>query len=259
MSGAASMRNAVKRVTHKERSQPQARKKLGLLEKHKDYKIRSYDFHKKDDYIKVLKKKASNKNPDEFYHSMNNAQVSKGVHVAIKKDSDQIDPDVLKLMKTQDLGYITHRKSIDDKKIERLRENLHYIGKLDSSSSKKSHKIFCETEDELKSFNPVEHFETTEEFFANDHNRVRASALAKDDHYSNIDNLNKRDIVKINKQKLKSYNELEKRICRSKKLQTASMGLQLQRQLNGKGSKRKLVDPDDPDKITYKWKRQRAK
>jgi hypothetical protein len=29
------MRNAVKRVTHKERAQPSSRKKFGLLEKHK--------------------------------------------------------------------------------------------------------------------------------------------------------------------------------------------------------------------------------
>lgn len=33
----ASLRNAVKRIEHKERAQPASRRKLGLLEKHKDY------------------------------------------------------------------------------------------------------------------------------------------------------------------------------------------------------------------------------
>lgn len=83
----SSLRNAVKRVAHKERSQPGARKKFGLLEKHKDYIERSRDFHKKQDYIKTLKKKAEDRNPDEFYFKMHNAKVTNGVHKEIPKAS----------------------------------------------------------------------------------------------------------------------------------------------------------------------------
>lgn len=70
----SSFRNAVKRITHKERDQPSARKKLGHLEKHKDYVKRARAFHKREDELKSLKKKAAERNPDEFYFGMVNQQ-----------------------------------------------------------------------------------------------------------------------------------------------------------------------------------------
>ncbi len=95
----ASLRNAVKRITHKERSHPANRKKFGLLEKHKDYVERAKDFHKKKNYIKILKKKAAQRNPDEFYFKMNVSEVSDGVHKELKDHT--LDHATVQLLKTQ--------------------------------------------------------------------------------------------------------------------------------------------------------------
>jgi len=114
MSGASLLRNAVKRITHKERAQPNARKHLGFLEKHKDYVERATNFKNKQKYLSSLRKKASNRNEDEFYHHMHNSQVRGGIHR--EKQSKELDRDTVDLLKTQDLAYIIHKKQIDEKK-----------------------------------------------------------------------------------------------------------------------------------------------
>ena len=70
----------VKQRTYRERSQPAARHKLGLLEKRKDYKLRAADYHRKQDELQRLREKAALRNPDEFYFGMVHSQVKGGVH-----------------------------------------------------------------------------------------------------------------------------------------------------------------------------------
>ena len=67
---ATAFKNVVRRREHYERSQPAARSKFGLLEKHKDYVARARNFHDKERRIQQLKQKAANRTPDEFYHKM---------------------------------------------------------------------------------------------------------------------------------------------------------------------------------------------
>ena len=109
----SSLRNAVKRVTHKERSQPQSRSHLGLLEKHSDYKLRADNFHKRQDRIKALTRKAAERNEDEFYFAMTRTvagekkgpEGSASSHAATAK------------LKAEDLRYVGMRKVVDDRRV----------------------------------------------------------------------------------------------------------------------------------------------
>ena len=59
-----------------------ARAKLGLLEKHGDYKARADDHHRKQATLASLRRKAEQRNPDEFYFAMERQKTRGGVHVA---------------------------------------------------------------------------------------------------------------------------------------------------------------------------------
>jgi len=274
MSGASSLRNATKRITHKERAQPSSRKKLGLLEKHKDYVIRAKDYHKKQDYLSILKKKAADKNPDEFYFHMNNSQVSNGVHKD-KKDGS-LDMSVVKLLKTQDMGYIVHRKAIDDKKIEKIKQNMHMIGDV----KPKLHKIFVDDNDKVVNFDTAEHFGTAPELINNSHNRLRLETIENHIASDSVHSISKKATKKLLKKKEKTIRELEGRSKRADVLKKTMDKLQTQRNLLGKGTKRKILidengqvvkkqkkssndndDNNDEENLTvvYKWQRERKR
>jgi len=225
------MRNAVKRVTHKERSQPHDRRKLGLLEKHKDYVERAKDFHKKRMTINTLKMKAHNRNPDEFYQNMNRSKVVNGVHRSLS-EKPPLDLDTLKILKSQDTGYIVHKKATDDAKIRKLQSNLHRIGNVSDLSIRK-HLKFVESDNVI--------LET----------EIDSKTKAE---------LEKKIPLRIKRKIEKSYQELEQRTKRSAKLGKALKQLQLQRNMMCKGTKRKIVkNISGVEHAIVKWKRVRSK
>ncbi|KAE8324622.1 small-subunit processome [Aspergillus sergii] len=104
----SSMRNAVQRRNHKERGQVGGREKWGILEKHKDYSLRAKDYNQKKAKLKRLEEKARDRNPDEFAFGMMSSHTQKaGKHgTAARQSAAGLSHDAIKLLKTQDAGYL---------------------------------------------------------------------------------------------------------------------------------------------------------
>ncbi|KAI8963615.1 U3 small nucleolar RNA-associated protein 11 [Daldinia sp. FL1419] len=133
----SSIRNAVQRRVHRERAQPQERQRLGLLEKHKDYSLRAKDFNKKKAQLRALRQKAADRNEDEFYFGMMSRQGPGNVLAQGKRWSGTVngdrgnkamDVDTVRLLKTQDIGYIRTVRNAALKETKALEERVVGLG-----------------------------------------------------------------------------------------------------------------------------------
>lgn len=223
---------------------------MGFLEKHKDYIVRAKDYHNKQNHLKKLKRKASEKNVDEFYFKMNNAQVSGGVHKS--QENSSLDCDTVKLLKTQDMGYIIHKKCVDERKVEKLKQSLHFIGE----GRPKTHKLFVDNAEEVESFDAAKYLDTVPELVDRIYNRPKTATI---DEYAASSSLKRNELKKALSEKKRSYGELKKRVTRVNKIERVRQHLQTQRDVMGKGVKRKVKEESESGAPpVYKWKRQRC-
>ncbi|CDP14209.1 unnamed protein product [Coffea canephora] len=228
----SSLRNALPRRAHKERAQPEARKKFGLLEKHKDYVVRAKAYHKKEQALQKLKEKAAFRNPDEFYFKMVKTRTVGGVHRP-ESEANKYTPEELLLMKTQDMGYIMPKIQSEKKKIEKLAAILH---SLDNQSSK-GHVYYAEDREEANEL------------------QLKKSAHTQVSIDENLPNHVKRKTAA-------SYRELEARKSRVNDLEKLYMDMALKKELQKKGRKRKLREDEivcPTSKPVYKWRAERKR
>lgn len=205
--------------THRERRQPEARESLGLLEKKKDYKLRATDRAEKQETLKLLRKRALNKNPDEFYHHMVNSKLRDDEHHEEDKDED-LTPDQIKLMETQDKKYISMKRTIEGNKIKRLQSHLHMTDLSDRTNNQ--HIFFLEDGSELKNFDLAERLDTHPALVSRKSNRMRLKDLDK----MNLD-VDEATIARLNEARDKSYKELDKRIDRERELAKVQRKMEL--------------------------------
>jgi U3 small nucleolar RNA-associated protein 11 len=287
----SSLRNAVKRITHKERAQPQARKHLGLLEKHGDYKKRAVHHHAQKSKILGLRRKATMRNPDEFYMGMNRAQVhAKRGHqlTAVAKAQqleDTVGAEAVRVMKSQDLAYVRLQKQRDMHKAQRLQESLHLLDDSSEKKKKNVHTIFVTSKREANRFTVARHFDTAPELMSRSFNRPRLSQIiqqqqqqqeqqAKDTTITTTTTKDKkrdekqqrRLALQASKARVAAYAELEARLKRSKAMARAEAHLMTEKLVSGKGRKRKISNDNNNNNgaaagqpSQYKWRRKRNK
>ncbi|XP_060778238.1 probable U3 small nucleolar RNA-associated protein 11 [Neoarius graeffei] len=251
----SSFRKALKskQRDHKERSQPGSRKHLGLLEKKKDYKLRADDYHRKQNTLNALRKKAMDKNPDEFYYKMINAQLKDGVHV-IKQKEEQMTEEQKKVMRTQDIGYVEMKRVAESKKIERLKGELHLLGV--ESKQKKTHTFFVDTKKEVEDFNLAKHLNTIPELVKRTYNRPTLDMLV---NTRIVGAASRKNIKKLARQRKAQYRQLSERIDREKKMFVISQKIQTRKDLQDKTKKVKVRNETPTAPAIYRFEAKRKR
>ncbi|NXS63508.1 UTP11 protein, partial [Brachypteracias leptosomus] len=239
---------------HRERAQPASRKKLGLLEKKKDYRLRARDYHKKQNALRALQKKALDKNPDEFYFKMIRAELQDGVHV-IKQPKDEVTPEQVKLMRTQDIKYVEMKRVAEAKKIERLKSELHLLDAEGKGPSK--HVLFLNffllT---VQEFDIATRLGTIPELVSRVYNRPTIETLQKEAVKGATDPA---QLKKLAQQRKNQYDLLKQRIERERAMFVVAQKIQTRKDLLDKTHKVKVKKETTNSPAIYKFKFQRKR
>ncbi|KAI9730362.1 MAG: hypothetical protein M1834_005872 [Cirrosporium novae-zelandiae] len=245
----SSMRNAVQRRNHRERAQPQEREKWGILEKHKDYSLRAADYKVKKTRLRILRQKATDRNPDEFHFGM---MSSKGQGVG-DRGNKPLSHDVVKLLKTQDAGYL--RTMVQKTRRERQALEGEWVLKggkeagvlAGGGNGNAKHTVFVQNEEDQEAFDPEQFFGTDEKGLERSFNRPRVEnkteASSDDDDDNDNDDTNSHphpstttkkptnQSTKTQRRRLRSAQttKLEALRQRERELRTAEQELELQR------------------------------
>ncbi|DBA65845.1 TPA: hypothetical protein ACH3X2_002876 [Trebouxia sp. C0005] len=251
LSMSSALKNAVKRKTHKERSQPSDRRKFGLLEKKKDYLQRARDFHKKENEIQNLRRKAEQRNPDEFYFAMERKRTKGGVTAGSVTEANKYSQQELRFMKSQDASYLALKAQTEMKKVDRLRSQLQFIG----AAAPRQHVVFVDDQAAVQSFSAEQHFDTPNELLTRSFNRPRTAQLQEPD------TLTKHNWQQADRKRAAAYRELQQRNDRQNNLLRMAGSMDMEKAVMGKGRKRKLQPSetgDSQDRV-FRWKQVRQK
>ncbi|KAG4301989.1 hypothetical protein PCANB_002146 [Pneumocystis canis] len=255
------LKHSIQRRNHRERAQPVEREKWGLLEKPKDYRLRAQDYQSKQRRLKRLREKAAERNPDEFYFGMMREKTRNGI-VCVDRGHPVLSEETVRLLKTQDAAYIKIMKRIEDEKVKKLEQHIYTSIQAASSLPRKHHYFVDETELKCQEThyqgqddqNPMDRmqgacgnesfiYEEQDKAIHGDENNIQSTQVS----IENVQSINS-----------KLARELESRKARVAHLSILEKHIDLQRNLQTKGERKKIGISKDGIPI-YRWKLERKK
>jgi Utp11 protein len=150
-------------------------------------------------------------------------------HHEVEKDDDHT-PDQIRLMQTQDLKYITMKRTIEANKIKRLQAELHMTDVANRIPNK--HTFFVDNDEDAANFDVATRLDTHPALLGRRTNRPRLGDINK---------LAKKlgdetDVVAMQRIREQKYKELLKRIDRERELKVIMEKMELKRKLQEKRS-----------------------
>ncbi|EMR11186.1 hypothetical protein PNEG_00779 [Pneumocystis murina B123] len=254
------LKHSLQRRNHKERSQPVEREKWGLLEKPKDYRLRARDYQSKQHRLKRLREKAAEKNPDEFYFGMMKEKTKDGI-VIVDRGNPVLTEETVRLLKTQDAGYIRMMLNIENKKVKKLEQYV-YTNNQETTNCNAKHYCFVD-ETNLESQEKKYQKQKKIDYTGQVQEKLSEEPFVHDDSVETYSNLvNEDQAIQISKVTLsvdpKLIRELTLRKNRIEKLSILTRQINLQRNLQTKGERKKIGTTSDGIPI-YRWKLERKR
>lgn len=171
-------------------------------------------------------------------------------------EANKYSQEQLRLMKTQDVGYLNLKSQAERRKVERMQESLHMIG----APAQRQHVVFVDGAAEAAGFDPSAHFDTPAELLGRTYNRPRRSQLEDASLVSTGPRNATAAASSAERRRASAYRELLQRKSRQEALIGASQQLDYEKQVMGKGRKRKLRPEEAGGKKgIFRWTTERKK
>lgn len=176
-----------------------------------------------------------------------------GIKVSERADTGAMSVDVVRLLKTQDAGYVRTQAAVERRAVKKLEGELGFMDSGKSVAAGLSlslagkHTVFVASEEEARDFKAEVYFGTHKDLLERRFNRPRMEQLAEvdgagkrveeEEEAGGVRKKKGRDTEekKMAKRREGKYKELEGRMKRAAELRVAERALELQRAKMGKG------------------------